>query len=117
MLHTGMGTFDCPSRCDEFCKDHDFSEKLLGTLLYHPFLTPAEKTLVKTYPKQAISVYKAKQMAKKATERKFHRNDQSKSRNGLGQQSCGIVGGRQTFKRWQAESGRNRESSFERTQA
>ena len=76
MLDTDMGTFDCPARCDEFCKKHDLIDKLLGTLIYYPFLTSEEKNLVKKYPKEAVSVFKAKRVAEKATERKFRRNDQ-----------------------------------------
>lgn len=76
MLDTDMGTFNCNARCDEFCKEQNLTEKLLGTLLYYPFLTPVEKTLIKHYPKEAISVYKAKRAAEKITERKFRRNDQ-----------------------------------------
>ncbi len=76
MLDTDLGNFDCPTRCDEFCKEQDLTEKVIGTLLYYPFLTPVEKTLVKKYPREAIAVYKAKRAAETATERKFSRNDQ-----------------------------------------
>lgn len=31
MNTTDMGTFDCPSRCDEFCKEKDVSAKMLGS--------------------------------------------------------------------------------------
>ena len=88
MLDTDMGTFDCPARCDEFCKKHDLIDKLLGTLLYYPFLTSEEKNLVKQYPKEEVSVFKAKQAAEKATERKFHRKDQGDESDAYRQVVC-----------------------------
>jgi hypothetical protein len=76
MLDTDMGTFDCPARCSDFCREQPVVNKILGTLVYYPLLNPVERTLIKSYPKEAILVYKAKGTAEGATKRNFHRNDQ-----------------------------------------
>lgn len=75
-LDTDMGTFDCPARCHDFCHEQPALNKILGTLVYYPLLNPVERTLIKSYPKEAILVYKAKGVAESATKRSFHRNDQ-----------------------------------------
>lgn len=76
LIDVDMGTFACPNRCAEFCKVQGTFDKILGTLIYYPMLTPEERALVKKYPKEAVQVYKSKEIAESATQRVFNRNDQ-----------------------------------------
>lgn len=75
-LSTGMDTFFCPQSCPEFCRSQTVDEKVLGGILYYPGLTPAERQLVRQYPKQAIIVFRQKEKAESAAVRQFNRDAQ-----------------------------------------
>lgn len=69
-LKTDMGTFICPSLCDELCKPIG-NKSLLSKFVFYPGLTEAEKALVINNPKNAFVVYKLKGRAEDSTERNF----------------------------------------------
>lgn len=71
-LITDMGTFHCPSECDELCSAFKKnSSSGLGQLLYYPGLTPAERKLVDKTPKEAIVVFVQKTRAELSSSRNF----------------------------------------------
>jgi hypothetical protein len=74
-----MGTFMCPDQCEDLCNTKP-EELLLAKLILYPGLTPAEKNLVAKGPKDALTVYKQKNIAEKSTSRNFpdqNLNDES----------------------------------------
>jgi hypothetical protein len=78
-LMVDMGTFMCPDQCEELCNTKP-EESLLANFILYPGLPPAEKNLVAKSPKDALTVYKQKNLAEKATSRNFpdqNLNDES----------------------------------------
>lgn len=76
LLPVDMGSSTCHNQCQALCNKKSVSETLLGSLLYYPGLNSKERELVEAYPKQALSVFNAKNTAENATANKFNRNDQ-----------------------------------------
>lgn len=70
ILMTDMGTFTCPSQCEDLCKKVE-NKDFLGTVIYYPGLTPDEKKLVEKYPKEALIVFIQKIRAEQSSERNF----------------------------------------------
>jgi hypothetical protein len=78
----GMGSYDCPSRCANFCNQDFITNTLFSvqTIIYYPGLTKAERALISKYPIQAIKVYINKEKAEDLTLDTFkvnHPNDES----------------------------------------
>lgn len=67
-----MGTFHCPNQCEDLCKTV-ISKESLEKYVDTSALTEAEVSLVAKYPKDALSVYEAKNQAQKSTQRLFGR--------------------------------------------
>ena len=74
-LQTGMDTYMCPQQCALFCRPQSSVEKMLGKAAYYPGLTAGERKLIARYPKEALTVFLAKQQAESATKRRFGRDD------------------------------------------
>jgi hypothetical protein len=78
-LMVDMGTFMCPDQCKELCNTKP-EKSLLAKFILYPGLTPAEKNLVAKNPKDALTVYKQKNIAETSTNRNFpdqNLNDES----------------------------------------
>lgn len=69
-LMVDMGTFMCPDQCDELCNTKR-EESLLAKFILYPGLTPAEKNLVAKSPKDALTVYRQKNIAETSASRNF----------------------------------------------
>lgn len=72
MFGTDMGTFYCPSACDDLCTA--FKKKATsrpGRFLFYPGLTSAERKLVDQNPKEAITVFIQKTRAESSSSRNF----------------------------------------------
>lgn len=65
----GMGDYDCPVRCPDFCSQDIVTNALFSvqTIIYYPGLTKAERALVSQYPIQSIGVYVSKEKAEGLT--------------------------------------------------
>lgn len=69
---TDMGTFHCPSKCDELCSSFKkTTTSRPGRFLFYPGLTPAERKLVDQNPKEAITVFIQKTRAETSSSRNF----------------------------------------------
>lgn len=73
-LSVDMGTFDCPSQCEDLCRSEQgikAARESLGKFIYYPGLTQAEQKLVAEYPKEALIVFIQKEKAEASTHRQF----------------------------------------------
>lgn len=78
LIPSDMGTFDCSTLCEEFCKTYVKPNTITEIAKYvEPrALTPSEKSLIAKYPRDAIKVYQAKRHATRIFGGNF-RNDES----------------------------------------
>lgn len=73
VLSVDMGTFDCPSRCPEFCKAPVKENMLFALSDLYPGLTPAEKALASKYPAKLLQAYQLTWQAEKICLGKYRR--------------------------------------------
>jgi hypothetical protein len=73
---TGMNSFMCPQACPQLCVVDGKLTNVLGRLLYYPGLTPEEREIVGRFPKDALIVFRQKEIAELATEKIFKRDAQ-----------------------------------------
>jgi hypothetical protein len=76
LLPSGMGTFDCSTRCEGFCKTYLKPDTMseIAKYIEPRALTPSERSLIAKYPLAAIRVYRTKRDATNSTKRLFGRN-------------------------------------------
>jgi hypothetical protein len=82
IIPSDMGTFDCSTRCEDFCKTYVKPDSITEIAKYVETrtLTPSERSLIAKYPIDALKVYRAKQTSTNSTKRIFggnFRNDES----------------------------------------
>jgi hypothetical protein len=76
ILPVDMGTFDCPARCDQFCK----ATEPKHATTYLPGVTRGDRKMIAKYPADSIKVYEAKERVEKLTKKLFGKegkNDES----------------------------------------
>ena len=77
-LSVDMGTFDCPNRCNDFCKEPAKKQSL--PFKYPKGLTKGDREMIAKYPVDALKVYQAKQKADDLSLKVFNKpglNDES----------------------------------------
>lgn len=75
-----MGTFDCPNRCTEFCEAPLKEQADSDPLPYLKGISKGDREAIDKYPRDAITVYRAKEKVDDLTKKLFGkpgRNDES----------------------------------------